>query len=164
MWKTDELLQEIYLQPGESYLAEKPTLIRTLLGSCVGITFWCRRTGLGGLCHPMLPVCGCERGQALTLKQSRRYVDFTIRDLASQFDQAGVARSEIEVKLFGGADVLLMPLANSRPTVGRLNTESALEVLAEEGMAVAASSLGGTSGLIIRFNTLTGDVFLKRLN
>jgi len=48
--------------------------------------------------------------------------------------------------------------------VGQLNCESALRVLQEEGFAIAASSLGGTSGVNIQFNTATGEVLLKRLS
>jgi chemotaxis protein CheD len=91
-----------------------------------------------------------------------RYVDFAIRDLARKFDLLGVNRREIQVKLFGGGDVLLIG-QSSRPTVGKLNCESALRTLREEGFEVLASSLGGTSGLKIQFDTGTGEVLLQRL-
>jgi chemotaxis protein CheD len=91
-------------------------------------------------------------------------VDFCIRYLAGQFDSLGASRHEVEVKLFGGADVL--PVANNRrdrPTVGALNCRTATEVLAEEGFKVTASDLGGVRGRRIHFNTGTGEVLLVRL-
>jgi chemotaxis protein CheD len=69
----------------------------------------------------------------------------------------------VRVKLFGGADVLLVVNAAARPTVGALNCEAALRVLEEKGFEVVASSLGGTTGVHIKFNTETGEVLLKRL-
>jgi len=99
---------------------------------------------------------------ALSRSAGRRYVDFAIRDLARQFDGLGARRDEVEVKIFGGGDVLLMESDESRPTVGRLNSEAAMKVLAEEGFAVTASSLGGKRGINIYFNTGTGEVLLKR--
>ncbi len=91
-------------------------------------------------------------------------MDFSIRDLARQFDNLGAHRTEVEVKLFGGADVLLVSEgASAKATVGKLNCEAAIEVLRAEGFAVTASSLGGTSGLNIRFDTRTGEVLLRRL-
>ncbi len=90
----------------------------------------------------------------------RRYVDFAIRDLARQFDALGARRDEVEVKLFGGGDVLVMVNDTARPTVGRLNCEVAMKVLEEEGFAVMASSLGGKRGVNIYFNTQTGEVLL----
>ena len=55
---------EIYVQPGESHLVRGPAILRTLLGSCVGVTFWNAKLRVAALCHPMLPerpVCQWER-------------------------------------------------------------------------------------------------------
>lgn len=162
MAETEEVLPEVYLQPGESQLVRKPSILRTLLGSCVGIAFWVPRLGLGALCHPMLPRFPVKQAATLSRSAGRRYVDYAIRDLARQFDSLGARREEVEVKLFGGGDVLLMVNDSARPTVGKLNCEVAIKVLAEEGFAIMASSLGGKRGVNILFNTMTGEVLLKR--
>jgi chemotaxis protein CheD len=69
----------------------------------------------------------------------------------------------VQVKLFGGADVLMVTDEASRPSVGRLNCEAAIRVLRDEGLGVIASSLGGTSGVNIKFHTGTGEVLLRRI-
>jgi chemotaxis protein CheD len=138
--------------------------MRTVLGSCVGVACMIPRLGIGALCHPMLPSYPLKPPAGQTLEAGRRYVDFAIRDLARQFDSLGACRGEVEVKLFGGGDVLLVVNEESRPTVGQLNCEAALRVLQEESFAVVASSLGGASGISIQFNTGTGEVLLKRLS
>jgi chemotaxis protein CheD len=159
-----EALPEVYLQPGESYLARKPTILRTLLGSCVGATFWSGRLGIGALCHAQLPRCPKNPPGGIILADGRRYVDFAIRDLARQFDELGARRAETQVKLFGGGDVLLVSeMVSAKPTIGKLNREAALEVLKEEGYHVVASSLGGKFGLNIQFNSGSGEVRLRRL-
>jgi chemotaxis protein CheD len=155
-------LLEVYLKPGESRMVREPAMMRTLLGSCVGIAFWVPRLGLGALCHPMLPRFPVKQAATLTRSAGRRYVDYAIRDLALQFDSLGARREEVEVKIFGGGDVLLMIGDETRPTVGRLNCEAAMEVLKDEGFTVRASSLGGKRGVNIHFNTKTGEVLLKR--
>jgi chemotaxis protein CheD len=162
-------LKDVYLQPGEMFLAREPTTIRTILGSCVAVSFWSDRLGVGALCHAMLPIRPGKSSaggvSAMSAKESYRYVDFCIRDIARQFDQLGVHRADVQVKLFGGADVLLVASSDpARPTVGKLNCETAIEVLNAEGFEVAASSLGGTLGLKIHFDTRTGEVLLQRLN
>jgi chemotaxis protein CheD len=154
---------EIYVQPGESHLSTEPVIFRTVLGSCVGITFLIPRLGIGAICHPMLPSFPERSVPGMTTASGRRYVDFTIRDLARQFDHAGARRAEVQVKLFGGGDVLTVNSESVRPTVGKLNCEAALRVLGQEGFNIAASSLGGTCGLSIQFHTGTGEVLLKRL-
>jgi len=156
-------LAEVFLQPGEVFLAREPTIISTILGSCVGITFRCARLDLGALCHSILPrFPGAIAGNA-GLAAGYRYVDFCIRDLAAQFDSLGARRSEVEVKVFGGADVLFVDIANTRPTVGRQNSEEAIRTLAEEGFRVVASSMGDVFGRKIRFDTGNGEVRLVRL-
>lgn len=165
MLETESDVSEVYLHPGESYFARKPAMISTILGSCVGVTFWSARLGIGGLTHSQLPRCPKQNSPAaLSLAEGRRYVDFAIRDLLRQFDQLGAARAELQVKLFGGADVLLPnEMESTKATVGKLNCEAAIEVVSAEGLQVRASSLGGTSGLKIRFDTRTGEVRLRRL-
>jgi chemotaxis protein CheD len=95
----------------------------------------------------------------------RRYVDYSIRDIARQLDEMGAVRAEVQVKVFGGADVLLVTdAASSKATIGKMNCDVATQVLQAEGFCVAASSVGGKSGLNIRFDTRTGEVLLRRLN
>lgn len=162
MAEPEAVISEVHVQPGESHLVREPVLLRTVLGSCVGITFWAPRLGLAALCHPMLP---CIPNKAsMSVAAGRRYVDYAIRDLARQFDSMRARRGEVVVKLFGGGDVLLVTNEATRPTVGKMNCDAALRVLEEEGFQVAASSLGGRSGLHIQFNTATGEVLLRRLS
>ncbi|HTX42514.1 MAG TPA: chemotaxis protein CheD [Acidobacteriaceae bacterium] len=155
---------EIYVQPGESRLVRTPAILRTVLGSCVGVAFWHQRLGIGALLHPMLPRAPGDARNRLGPAGARRYVDFTIREMADHLERLGAHRNETEVKLFGGADVLRGAGHGTRPTVGQLNRETALRVLREEGFGIAASCLGGTRGLHIQFHTATGEVLLRRLN
>jgi chemotaxis receptor (MCP) glutamine deamidase CheD len=164
MLETTSEVLEIYLQPGESYLARKPAIIRTILGSCVGATFWSARLGIGALTHSQLPWGPRDPFSNIALASCHRYVDLSIRDIARQLDALGADRAEMQVKLFGGADVLLVSgTPTMKPSVGKLNCEAALEVLLAEGFHIKASSLGGTLGLKLRFDTRTGEVRLRRL-
>ncbi len=158
------ILPDLDLQPGELYLARSPSILRTILGSCVGVTFWSARLGAGAMCHGVLPRCPLNRPSTFTVSEGHRYIDFSIRYLAAQFDALGARRDELEVKLFGGADVLpVFEVQTSRPTVGALNCQAAIEVLAAEGFQVSASDLGGIRGRRIHFHTGTGEVLLHRL-
>jgi chemotaxis protein CheD len=110
----------------------------------------------------MLPRFPTKDADTMTRTAGRRYVDYAIRDLARQFDQLGARRNEVEVKVFGGGDVLAIINDPARPTVGHLNSEMAMKVLEEEGFHIVASSLGGKRGVNIDFNTMTGEILLKR--
>ena len=91
-------------------------------------------------------------------------MDFSIRYLAQQFDALGAHRHELEVKVFGGADVLPVAGQRHKPTVGALNCKIAMEVLEEKGFIVSASDMGGIRGRRIHFHTGTGEVLLQRLS
>jgi chemotaxis protein CheD len=82
----------------------------------------------------------------------------------SEFDTLGASRKEVEVKVFGGSDVLPVAEArNAKPTVGALNAQAAMEVLEAEGFKVLASDLGGNRGRKIHFHTGTGIVLVHKL-
>lgn len=162
MTDPDALCPEVFVQPGESRLVRGRAILRTLLGSCVGVTFWHRRLEIAALCHPMLPHCS-GRDAEQPVDTGRRYVDFAIRDVASQFLALGARPEETQVKLFGGADVLMGSSGAGRRTVGSLNGEAALVCLRREGFRIAASRLGGVAGLHLTFLTETGEVQVRPL-
>ncbi len=154
-------IPEFYLQPGEFHLARSPAILKTVLGSCVGVTFWSPRLGLGALCHGILPKCPAGVRGA----EGYRYVDFAILDLARQFENFGALRGEVQIKVFGGADVLPVNSNLSwKATVGHQNWYTALEVLRGQSFTVLASDLGGSVGRTIQFHTGTGEVLLRRLS
>jgi chemotaxis protein CheD len=161
MTDVDTELPEFYLQPGEIRLARQPALLKTVLGSCVGVTFWSPRLGMGALCHGVLPRCP----PGLPSAEGYRYVDFAICDLTRQFESFGALRGEVQIKVFGGADVLPVHATISwKATVGHQNWYTALEVLRTEGLTVLASDLGGSVGRTIQFHTGSGEVLLRRLS
>ena len=157
-------LREIYVQPGESHLVSQPAVLRTVLGSCVGITFHVPRLGVGAICHPMMPHCPPAQWLGMSVRAGRRYVDFAIHDIASRLESLGAVRGEVQVKLFGGNDVLSVNGGGTQKTIGKQNYEMALQVLAEEGFTVVASCLGGTAGVHISFETVHGEVRLRWLD
>ncbi len=164
MAEPDKPMREIYVQPGESHLVSEPAVLRTVLGSCVGITFLVPRLGVGAICHPMMPSCPPAQRAGMSVRAARRYVDFAIHDIANRLDSLGAVRGEVLVKLFGGNDVLTINGSDPQKTIGKQNYEAALRLLAEEGFTVVASCLGGTAGVHISFETVHGEVRLRWLD
>ncbi len=156
---TDEDVPMFYLRPGEARLVNEPAILKTILGSCVGATFWSPRVGLGALCHGILP----RSPQSVEPREGYRYVDFAIRDIARHFDRLGVTRSEVQVQVFGGAGIVPLDAAVPRMFhVGEANCNAALEVLQQEEFNVIAFDLGGRTGRTIQFHTWNGQVLLRR--
>jgi chemotaxis protein CheD len=154
-------LPRVNLGIGEGCIARSPMWVETVLGSCVAAVFWSRRLRIGAMCHAALPFCPRDVLAKTDRSGALRYVDYSIRHLLDRMGALGAARKELQVKLFGGADVL--PMTGRVESVGSKNCSVALRVLEEESLVLTGSDLGGNQGRVIYFNSLTGEVLVRRL-
>ena len=148
-------LPAVYLKPGELYFAKHPTVVSTVLGSCVSVTMYSRAAGTGAICHALLP----EGPQ----DDAFRYVNTSILHMLDMFAAQGIKHEQIEVKVFGGSE-MIEDKGRSTLSIGRRNVEIAEQVLAARGLSPLASDVGGKRGRKLFFYTHTGEVFLKRLH
>ena len=156
---TGETLAQVYLRPGERHFAENPTLVTTVLGSCVSVTMHSRRLAAGAICHALLPEGNGEKDTV-----GFRYVDSSIRRMVGWFDRLGVRRRDIEVKLFGGADLLkVAATCAGNATVGHSNIEMAIKTIESEKLRLLASDVGGNAGRKLYFYSHTGEVLVRRI-
>ncbi len=151
-----------FLKPGELFTSEGPARIKTVLGSCLGITIRAPRLGFAAIAHCLLPHAGASLG-AITHDEALRYVDTTLEIILAEFAARGAALEDMEVKLFGGSDGLAWSGAVSGYRVGSRNVEAAKTILAAHALRVAARDVGGSRGRVIEFDTETGDVLVKTL-
>jgi chemotaxis protein CheD len=159
---------QIYLKPGEIHYAPQPTVITTVLGSCVAATLFHRPTGLAAICHAMQPHCA-HTGQCPGHCATRgRFADCAIETMGHWMIGRKVPLREIEVKLFGGAALMGRQTRLTSGTIsnsmGQLNVQAALETLKSNGLGLKVADVGGTIGRKIIFDSGTGEVWLKRLN
>jgi chemotaxis protein CheD len=141
----------------ELYISEKPAIVSTILGSCVSVTIYNKRLMVGGICHALLPGKRTSNGA-----ENLRYVDSAISYMLHRFEMTGVNRDKMEVKLFGGADVL-EHMDGHRKSVGQQNRETALEIIRNERLNLCVSDVGGNLGRKIYFYTDTGRILLQRI-
>lgn len=151
-------LPHVYLLVGQGGVYKTPTLIQTVLGSCVSVTMYCAKYRWGGIFHALLPRLGDFSGKKV-VGDHFRYVDTSIWYLLREFAKAGIAPASLECKVFGGASPLHH---HGDSSAGQRNAQAALDILADEGIIVAASSLGGNIGRKLFFRTDTGLVLQKR--
>ena len=162
--RNDEDLVPVYLKPGEFCIAERPTLVTTVLGSCVSVTMYSPSRSIGAICHGLLPNCRDDGPCTNECGNAFRYVDCSVKLMIDEFRKKGVPGRELLAKIFGGADMFSPSERRSRPaTVGSQNISTAIDILKAEGIRVVKSDTGGDHGRKIIFNSQTGDVYLKRL-
>jgi chemotaxis protein CheD len=119
-----------------------------------------RESGMASMCHCLL--AAVPHGKPLSEEGSRfYYLDWALEEMLAFFGRGGVRPQALEVKLFGGADVL--PVFSGRRTVGQGNLESAKRLAARFGLEILASDIGGQVGRKITFMTETGNVLVRRL-
>lgn len=149
-------LPHIFLKPGELFLSRDPAIVATVLGSCVSITFFEPVARLGAMCHVMLPFGPIDDGY--------KFLDSTLDYMVEKICGMGIRLATCEVKMFGGADVLLpRELPGSRLSVGSQNVQEAQRRLTALGIIPKASDVGGKFGRKLFFNSQSGDVFLKKI-
>lgn len=148
--------RNIYLKPGEVLISRIPVLVSTVLGSCVAVTMYSASSGIGAMCHAMLPE---NIGRDCDL----RYVDTALQHIYEKTVEYG-AGSDLVVKLFGGAQVLKVGENNLlKPAIGDQNICKAEEILRRLGCTVSVRDIGGLRGRKLFFCTRTGDVYVRRI-
>jgi chemotaxis protein CheD len=144
--------------PGEYYTTgTDEEMIVTVLGSCVAACIRDPRTGYGGMNHFMLPES--SSGDWNGSNASMRYGNYAMEALINDILKSGCLRQDLEIKLFGGANVA------GQSNVGSKNADFALSYLEAEGLRVVAQDLGGMHGRRIHYVPSTGKVqrvLLKR--
>ena len=152
----------LFLKPGEMLVSEGPMIVSTLLGSCVAVTMYSPRQRLGAICHALLPRCRNEMPCSHRQTEAGKYVECAVKRMLGWLLSRGVAKSEIQAKVFGGSD-MFDTTGSKGQSVGRQNIEMALGMLEDESLRLVKQDLGGSRGRKIIFHTHTGEVFLKRL-
>ncbi len=155
----------VYIKPGEACYSKNPIVVSTVLGSCISITMFSRNIKYAGISHCQLPYCKDCNSDCTNCKDPYKYVDCTIKVMIKKFEKMQIQRKDIEVKIFGGADVLKTNSPDKRmSTVGKQNIQMAIETLSKLNMTATVTDVGGQSGRKLFFLTKTGEIYLNRLN
>jgi chemotaxis protein CheD len=130
-------------------------LISTVLGSCVSVCLWDKRTKVAAMNHYLLP------GNSDDLSGDTSRGSIAISLLARSLKNRKVQVEDIEAKVFGGAH--LPNTGNDIYKVGERNVNMAFEILKQYGITVVAHHVGGDCGRKIVFNTSNGKVRMRLL-
>jgi chemotaxis protein CheD len=157
-------LAHFHLKPGELLVTREALLVVTVLGSCVAITMFDAGLGLAAICHAMLPRPGRSVVEDSGAPGQFKYLIEVVPVMAERFRSAGSVLAQIEVKLFGGGNVIgTRNAALPHRGLGTDNVRFARELLRSAGLSVKAANIGGNRGRKILFNTGTGEVLHKHL-
>lgn len=151
-----EAIETHFLYPCVIYSHAKPTIVTTILGTCVAVCLYDPISKKGGINHYMLPLWN---GDGLA---SPKYGNIAIPKLIKKMLAMGCRKSNIQAKVFGGKSEGQGNISLFR--IGERNSELALLLLGQENIPIVGSSLNGKYGRRIQFNTGTGEVLMNFLN
>ncbi|WP_031484738.1 chemotaxis protein CheD [Maridesulfovibrio frigidus] len=159
-------IPHVFLHTGDAFLGVSPTIVSTVLGSCVAITMFSPKLKQGCICHAFLPSRNEISPDKKISLQICRYVDTAVDYLLECMLRIGAKKNHLEVKLFGGSQGLIANRVRAPQymAVGDRNVTMAKKCLKEKGLHPIAADVGGNVGRKILYATHTGDLWLKRLD
>lgn len=147
----------VHVLQGDCYTtADKNETLTTVLGSCIAACIRDPYVGFGGMNHFLLPQS--DMAFESPMDASLRYGSFAMEQLINDILSHGGQRNRLEVKLFGGGNVV-----KELSGVGHRNADFIETYMENEGFEVASSDLRGFSPRKIQYTPATGKVLLRRL-
>ena len=151
-----DAVPNVYLYPGRIFTSGEPSVVSTILGSCVAVCLWDPAVAVGGINHYLLPA-NPGRGAS-----DPRYGDMAMTRLLDSMVERGAAIRRLVAKIVGGASVL-RAFDNARKSIGDQNVAIAREFLERMNIHVAGDQTGGRRGRKLLFHTGDGTAWVKEI-
>jgi chemotaxis protein CheD len=142
------------IRMGEIAVARSNGVLRTLLGSCLGLALYDRRLKVGALAHIVLPD---SLGRA---ENPGKFADTAVPAMIEQMQTLVEDTSlKLRAKVAGGANMFIN--ADASATVGTLNVQAVERVLDELRIPIVGRHCGGEQGRRMILDTATGVVTIE---
>src|SRR5512140_1452924 len=125
------------------------------LGSCIALAIWDPRAKVGGLAHFMLPSRPAIGANPVT------FIDTGLDPLLKAMESKGAMLSRCTLKAAGAAAMLTV---GGGLAIGKRNAEALQAALAQRGLSLQASSLGGNAGRTVQLEVSDGRFLIKSLS
>lgn len=143
-------MKQFYLLPGEWAFSSEPTIISTILGSCVAVALYDYKLKFGALNHYLLPEVMPDE------KPSARYGAVAMPAIIDAMLDHGSNKKSLQAKVYGGGNVLSG--VEIGVGIGVLNVEFAIRYLEKSKIPILEKNVGGKQSRKIMLNTSTFDV------
>ena len=149
-------LTTIIVGIGDIKTGKEPAIIRTSLGSCIGVCLYNSQLKVGAMLHCMLPTAGDNRQKPDF--RAAKYADSGIEMMMAELKKVyGLSPNQFTAKIFGGASMLKAISMN----IGQNNEESVRAMLKSLNISITAAKTGGEKGYQIDFDLTKGTVICR---
>ncbi|NDV20121.1 chemotaxis protein CheD [Pseudodesulfovibrio sp. JC047] len=157
-------LPKVFLQTGDCFFGVQPTLVSTVLGSCLAVTLHSPKRHIGTICHAFLPDSLQDGRHSSAEPQICRFVDTALQNMLETMDKVGIPRRELVIKMFGGGSGMVTCKPQSGGfNIGKRNIDMARRLLKFARLPIQVEDVGGSLGRKLMFHTQTGEVWVKKL-
>jgi chemotaxis protein CheD len=146
--------QSYFLKPGYILVPDTPTIISTVLGSCVAVCLFDGVRKIGGMNHFQLP--STRKQEEATAK----YGNVSTSALITMMLNGGSQLRDLEAQIFGGAFHPKTCLQN----VGQENVRVAKQVLARKRIPIVSEDVGGEKGRKVVYDTSSNEVAVIKVD
>ncbi|HNR88960.1 MAG TPA: chemotaxis protein CheD [Spirochaetota bacterium] len=134
--------------------ASSSAVLRTILGSCIGVCVYERMKKMGGMAHVLLP-------STVQGGKPEKYADTAIPMLVERLLADGCKKEFMSAKIAGGASMFTFNSSVALAQIGERNAEMARAVLAKYGIPIVIDDTGGNAGRVIDFFLEDGRLKVK---
>ncbi len=138
--------------------AVSPDILRTVLGSCIGICLYDPEKRIGGLSHIMLPSSDDEN------PRKEKYADTAIPLLLEKMAKMGAEERRVTAKIVGGATMFKISVESLIGNIGNRNVDMVRRVLKDYRIKIIAEDVGGDYARTIDFYLENGMIKIKSPN
>jgi len=125
------------------------------LGSCIALAAWDPKSKVGGLAHFMLPSGPPNNNSPV------KFIDTGLDTYLRALEAEGAVLERSLLKAAGAAAMLTI---GGGLAIGKRNADSMQAALAERGLSLTASALGGTAGRTVQLEVADGRFLIKCLS
>lgn len=133
-----------------------PEVLKTTLGSCIGIVLYDPKNEIFGLAHVML-----ARAHGTAVENPAKYADTAIPNLLQMMQVPMGDASRVKAKIAGGANMFSDIVGSGLMNVGQQNIDTVKEILEKFGISVIGEDVGGHKGRQLTVDTESRRVFVQ---
>jgi chemotaxis protein CheD len=135
-------------------VSTKPTMISTVVGSCIAVCVFDCKQKIGGMNHFQFPVVRSPK------QATARYGNVAVSTLINLMIKEGSKNEHLEAQILGGA--YNPEIADKN--VGLENIKIAKKILTKKKIRIVSEDVGGEKGRKIVFNTNTNELAVVKVD
>ena len=143
----------------EIMTAKSPNILRTTLGSCIGVVLYQPDLKIGAISHIMLAKDPIGRDK---LKNPGKYGETALPKLLKLMEEEGCKQGTYFARIFGAASMFKNITSNFLNNIGENNITIVREFFAEKKIPIIAEDIGGHEGRTISLYLDDGHILLKK--